>query len=102
MKRYEYTLGRYKRGYRPDGVLDMIRVGKETKVYLWEIKDGNLIVNGKWLRIEYKYGYVYALRKTKIGAENLPEFLERNTVEDTFQCDVVKLFDWVIEHGKNV
>lgn len=103
MKRYEFTRERYMYGYRPDGVLDMISVGKETKVYLWEIKDDKLIVNDKWLKLEYKRGYVYALRKTKIMAENLPDFLEENAANRSlFECSVRKLFDWVIEYGKNV
>lgn len=100
MNKFIHTKLFGKREPLPDGNFKWVKLGEKQTTYLWAIKDGYLVVNGKELRIEHAHGIVFALRKTKIKASNLDATLDKFTKDKFWHDDAARIFNWVIAYGR--
>lgn len=102
MNHFEYTEHTGKRVELPSGQFRWEPTGSVTHKYDWEVKEDKIIVNGKWMKIEFDFQLSYGLRKTKIKSWNLDEELSKFTKEKFWNHDAHIILSWVVEHGKEV
>lgn len=103
MNRFEYTEHTAKEVELPNGNVRWESTGWVTRKYDWEVKDDRIIVNGKWMKIEYDFMLSYGLRKTKIKSNDLEKVLKEFTAEYSFwNHNAHIILSWVVKHGKKV
>lgn len=105
MNNFEYTEYTAKNVELPNGDIRWEPTGSVTRKYDWEVKGDRIIVNGKWMRIEYAPDFDYGLRKTKIKSYNLDAVLNKLihcNQGDIWLAMADHVLSWVVEHGKSL
>lgn len=102
MNRFEYTEDTYKNVELPNGQFRWEPTGSVTHKYDWQVKEDRIIVNGKWMKIEFDFQLSYGLRKTKIKSWNLEEVLNEFTKKTGWRHHAHIILSWVVKHGKEV